>query len=95
MTMVHLQWGPRPEFTTWLAVHILDNVVRRILNRGVFIGDRVALAYAWARFMCRHTPPLCEDLDMDIEKWGEEELRKVADKLSLLASNFLLKATKS
>ena len=70
MTMAFLQWGPRPEFKTWLGVHILDNVVRRILNRGVFIGDRIALAYAWARFMCKHSPALCDDLDMDIEKWG-------------------------
>lgn len=77
---------------TRLALHILDNVVPKIINDGTFIGDRIAVAYTWYRFLCRKSPSMCPDIEKDPDKWSLEDLKKIADKLVDFATQLLIPA---
>jgi len=77
---------------TRLALHILDSVVPKILNDGVFIGDRIATAYTWYRFLCKRSPSMCPDVPKDLDKWSLEDLKKIADKLADFATSLLIPA---
>ena len=78
-----------------IAMHILDEVVPKILNTGVFIGERIATAFSWIGFVCKYRPAKCSDLNTDVSKWSQEELKKVARKLIEFASELLVPALKS
>jgi len=62
-----------------LGLIILSEIVPRILNDGLFIGERLSLAYTWYMFLCRVAR--CPDVPREMERWGLSELRKVAEAL--------------
>jgi len=62
-----------------LGLHILSEIVPRILNDGLFIGDRLSVAYTWYLFLCKVSK--CPDVPKEMEKWGLSEIRKVAEAL--------------
>lgn len=63
-----------------LGLIILSEIVPRILNDGLFIGERLSLAYTWYMFLCR-VARCPADVPREMEKWGLSELRKVAEAL--------------
>jgi len=62
-----------------IGLTILTEVVPRILNDGLFIGDRLSLAYTWYLFLCKVSS--CPDVPKEVEKWGLSEIRRVAEAL--------------
>jgi len=89
MAMVFMEPAEREGIKTRLAMHILDNVVPRIMNDGIFIGDRIALAYTWYRFLCKHSASRCPDVPKNIAEWSLEDLRKIADALIEFAQQLI------
>jgi len=70
-----------------LGLHIINNVVPRILNDGVYIGERISVAFSWYMFLCKIG--LCPNVPKEMEKWGLEEIKIIADELVEYARKLL------
>lgn len=76
-----------PSIRVKLGLHILSFVAPRLLNDGIFIGERIAIAYTWYKFLCKvsRCPPVSEDP----EKWSLVELRVIGEWLVDYARSLL------
>ncbi len=85
-------------FKVKLAIYILNRVAPRIMNLSAPSSYRIALAFTWYRFLCgkpRLYGAKCPEIDGDPNKWGKDELRKIAETLIDYATSLLVAALHS
>jgi len=71
----------------YLGFKLLNDVVPRILEEGRWIGERIALAKTWYKFLCRKQG--CPNVPEDPRKWGSKDLDEIADALVSYALSLL------
>jgi len=62
-----------------IALMIMNEIAPKLLNDGVYIGERLSTAYTWNKFLCRVSK--CGVEDKDYKMWGLDDIRMVADGL--------------
>ncbi len=71
-----------------VALHIIDEVVPRLLEDGEPISRRMALAYSWLRFVCK-IMKCPSDLPQNPKEWSFDTLERIADVLLDYARHLL------
>lgn len=76
-----------------LATKILDDIAPKLYGgHNITFMDRLALAITWFKFLKQVSSNLLPDIPENPDKWGEEEIKKIADSLVIYARNLLGKA---
>jgi len=87
---IDLEYEEVGGFRVRLALHILTNIVPKLMDNSVFISTRIAYAYTWYRFLCISGSGLCpKDIPDKIDGWGFDEIKKIADALVMYARKLL------